>query len=93
MSLISANDYFFLLPELMRNAGSKGESNITLLTFQADKLIEYQENLIDLQKWTIELYEGLRSDLQEIKKALAPMGDNPDPERKEKPDILCPVEE
>lgn len=28
-----------------------------------------------------------------VKKALAPMGDNPDPERKEKPDILCPVEE
>ena len=93
MSLISANDYFFLLPELMRKADRKEESNIILLTFQAGKLIEYQENLIDLQKWTIELYEGLRSDLQEIKKALAPMGDNPDPERKEKPDILCPVEE
>ena len=93
MSLISANDYFFLLPELMRKADRKEESNIILLTFQADKLIEYQENLIDLQKWTIELYEGLRSDLQEIKKALASMGDNPDPERKEKTDILCPVEE
>ena len=35
----------------------------------------------------------MRTDLQEIKKALTPIGDNPDPERKEKPDIECPVEE
>lgn len=41
----------------------------------------------------MELYEELRTDLQEIKKALTPIGDNPDPERKEKPDIECPVEE
>ena len=93
MSLISANDCFFLLSELMRKAGSKGESNILLLTFQADKLIEYQENLIDYQEMTMELYEELRTDLQEIKKALAPMGADPDRERKEKPDIECPVKE
>ena len=93
MNLISANDCFFMLPELMRKAGSKGESNILLLTFQADKLIVYQENLIDYQEKTMELYEELRTDLQEIKKALAPMGDNPDRERKVKPGIECPVEE
>ena len=77
----------------MRKADRKEESNIILLTFQADKLIEYQENLIDYQGMTMELYEELRSDLQEIKKALAPMGDDSDRERKEKPGIECPVEE
>ena len=45
------------------------------------------------QEMTMALYEELRTDLQEIKKALAPMGADPDRERKEKPDILCPVEE
>lgn len=40
MNLISADDYFFLLPELMRKADHKEESSITLLTFQANKLIE-----------------------------------------------------
>ena len=69
------------------------ESNITLLTFQADKLIVYQENLIDYQEKTMDLYEELRADLQEIKKVLAPMGADPDRERKEKPDKECPVEE
>ena len=93
MSLISANDYFFLLPDLMKRSDSEEKTSVLLIGFQVGKLIEYQENLIDYQEMTMELYEELRTDLQEIKKVLAPMGDNPDRERKEKPDTECPVEE
>ena len=93
MCFISEKDFDYLLPDLMKRSDSEEKTSVLLIGFQVGKLIEYQENLIDYQEMTMKLYEELRADLQEIKKALAPMGDNPDRERKEKPDNECPVKE